>query len=93
MSEANNYGRDETKILVRKQKEPLPLFGCFGGLFGLLLLLTRGGLLLPQCSLLKPVSAIWSSYPGERTQPPHLQVIFMLLTEQTKRITGTRLRI
>lgn len=33
MSEANNYGRDETKILVRKQKEPLPLFGCFGGAF------------------------------------------------------------
>lgn len=56
-------------------------------------LLMRRGLLLSRCSLLKPVSAIWNSYPGERTQPPHLQVIFMLLTEQTKRITGTRLRI
>lgn len=44
-----------------------------------------------SCSLLKPMSAIWNSYPGERTQSPHLQVIFMLLTEQTKRITGTKL--
>lgn len=81
------------KFWLENTKNHYPFLVVLGGLFGLLLLLTRGGLLLPQCSLLKPVSAIWSSYPGERTQPPHLQVIFMLLTEQTKRITGTRLRI